>query len=370
MDREELLLVSSSSISGVAWGANTIVVPIYLTQLGLPPFYVGLLLSASIVFSSTLAFIFSILADAHGRKRFAMISRAISAASFLVLFMRIPYAYIFSSSWGGGGLVNAMLAEKARNVEGDLSLMNALSITSSLAGALLPLAIPIRYVFLVDSGIAFSSLLLISMVHENYRGTGRAAFSLNVTMGKFSTEAIIGMGAGIIIPLMSLWFNLRFGVSAKEMSPVFALSDLTLALTVLAAPRLAARVGTVRAIVLTHVSAIALLVALPFSPAFPVASALFVVRNALMNMGNPLLNSMILKLMPEERRASATSFINLLSSIPRAAGPSIGGYLFGEGNLYYPFFITAALYSFATALFYVFFRNARLETVKDSEAAS
>ncbi len=122
-----------------------------------------------------------------------------------------------------------------------------------------------------------------------------------------------------------------------------------------------------KAIVLTHVSAIALLIALPFSPTFPAASAIFVVRNALMNMGNPLLSSMILKLMPENRRASATSFINLLSSIPRAAGPSIGGgYLFGGegGNLYSPFFITAGLYSLATALFYAFFRNARLEAVR------
>ncbi|KUO90227.1 MAG: MFS transporter [Thermocladium sp.] len=364
MNREEALLVSSSSISGIAWGANTIVVPIYLTQLGLPPFYVGLLLSASIVFSSSLGFIFSVLADAHGRKRFAMISRAISALAFLLLFMRIPYAYAFSSSWGGGGLVNAMLAEKTSNVENDLSLINSLSIVSSLIGALLPLALPIRLIFLVDSSVALASLLLISMIHERYRGTGRAFFRLSVTMGKFSTEAVIGLGAGIVIPLMSLWFNLKFNVSARQMSPVFALSDLTLALTVLAAPRLAARVGMVRAIVLTHVAAIILLVVLPFSPSFAIASTVFVVRNALMNMGNPLLSSMILRLMPENQRASATSFINLLSSIPRAAGPSIGGYLFGEGNLYYPFFITAGLYSAATALFYVFFRNARLESVK------
>ncbi|GGP20298.1 MFS transporter [Thermocladium modestius] len=364
MNKEELLLVSSSSISGVAWGANTIVVPIYLTQLGLPPFYVGLLLSASIVFSSSLAFAFSILADAHGRKRYALISRLVSAVSFLFLFMKIPYAYIFSSSWGGGGLVNAMLAEKTRNVEGDLSLMNSLSIVSSFIGALLPLGVPIRFIFLVDSGIAFTSLLLISMVSENYKGSGHTSFKVDITMGKFSTEAVIGLGAGIVIPLMSLWFELRFNESARDMSPVFALSDLTLALTVLAAPRLAARVGTVKAIVLTHVSAIALLIALPFSPTFPAASAIFVVRNALMNMGNPLLSSMILKLMPENRRASATSFINLLSSIPRAAGPSIGGYLFGEGNLYSPFFITAGLYSLATALFYAFFRNARLEAVR------
>ncbi len=218
-------------------GANTIVVPIYLTQLGLPPFYVGLLLSASIVFSSSLAFAFSILADAHGRKRYALISRLVSAVSFLFLFMKIPpYAYIFSSSWGGGGLVNAMLAEKTRNVEGDLSLMNSLSIVSSFIGALLPLGVPIRFIFLVDSGIAFTSLLLISMVSENYKGgSGHTSFKVDITMGKFSTEAVIGLGAGIVIPLMSLWFELRFNESARDMSPVFALSDLTLALTVLAA---------------------------------------------------------------------------------------------------------------------------------------
>lgn len=133
-------------------------------------------------------------------------------------------------------MVNAMLAEKTRNVEGDLSLMNSLSIVSSFIGALLPLGVPIRFIFLVDSGIAFTSLLLISMVSENYKGgSGHTSFKVDITMGKFSTEAVIGLGAGIVIPLMSLWFELRFNESARDMSPVFALSDLTLALTVLAA---------------------------------------------------------------------------------------------------------------------------------------
>lgn len=50
-------------------------------------------------------------------------------------------------------------------------------------------------------------------------------------------EAIIGLGAGgVIIPLFSLWFYLKFHINIANLSIVYAISNATLALGTLMAP--------------------------------------------------------------------------------------------------------------------------------------
>lgn len=72
-----------------------------------------------------------------------------------------------------------------------------------------------------------------------------------------------------------------------------------------------------------------------------------------MNMASPLLTSLINELVPREERGRVFGIWNMISSIPRAVGPSIGGYLMDVGYLDLPLYITSALYAVAVILFYV-----------------
>jgi len=98
-------------------------------------------------------------------------------------------------------------------------------------------------------------------------------------------------------------------------------ADATLALAVLGVPRLAKAIGGVKAIVVTHAVGIALLIALPFAGSYLEASAIFVLRNAAMNMANPLFSSLVVTIIPEEERARGSSLVNLIDSLPRSVGP-------------------------------------------------
>ena len=352
-------LIIATSIGGIIWGANTIVVSLYLLSLHYSPLFIGLLLTSAILISSIEGFIFSLLGDLYGRKKFALLSRGISSIFIFLFYLKFVYAYIFMTGWGSGALISAILADKARRLERVYSYQTSLNILFSVIGSSLPLFLNYSEIFLLEFFISLISFSLLLTVKEDYKGGGKVKLSSLPTVGKFLPEALIGFGAGLILPLMSLWYRLRFNVTASELSPVFMASELTLALAVIYSSRLAERLGRVKTIVYTHAIAIALLFILPFSPTFFIASIIYVLRNSLMNMASPVFNALVMSLIPRDERSRASSLIQLIDSIPRAFAPSLGGYLFNEGNLVLPFLITGTLYSASTIVFYTLFRNVK-----------
>ena len=359
MDREELLLIFSSSVVGVVWGSNVLIIPLYFKSLGLSPLIIGEVLSLSILTGTLLSLLLSALGDAYGRKKFIFVSKSIGTLSYFLLLFT-PFSYLFVNQ--GYGLVAALMAEKSRDLDKAFSYRASLNIFFSVLGSLLPLFLDFKEIITLNGFILLLSLLLLIPVKEKYKGTGKMSFKVSSfkLLGKLSTEALIGLGAGILLPMLSLWFNLRFGVSASEMSPIYALSELTLALGVLGAPVLSKLMGRVRAIFVTHMLAIGVLVLIPFSTSFLEAGILYVVRNTLMNSTSPLMSSLVLSLVKEEERSRVNSFLQLIDAIPRSLGPTVTGYLFTVGGLDIPFFITATLYFVATLLFYMFFKQTEI----------
>ncbi|WP_252901571.1 MFS transporter [Vulcanisaeta sp. JCM 14467] len=171
-------------------------------------------------------------------------------------------------------------------------------------------------------------------------------------------EALIGLGAGVIIPLFSLWFYLKFHVNIASLGVVYAISNATLALGTLMAPSISRLMRSrVASVVMLEGLATGVLAIMPSIYDLPLLLALFIVRNTLMNMANPLLTSLINELVPREERGRVFGIWNMISSIPRAVGPGIGGYLMDIGYLDLPLYITSALYATAVVLFYALLRG-------------
>lgn len=359
MNKEEKLLITIMSLNGIIFGSSQLIIPLYLKDLGLNSAMIGLFLTGQMLISSSIAIMLSVLGDAYGRRKFIFLSRAISIVGMLILFMGIPFGVLFTSMMSAGGLTSAILAEKSKNLDKNLSLVSSFSVLLSIIGSLLPIFLSLRYIILLNALILSFAAFLLIFIKENYKGTRRIDLRLKSIgkIGKLSVESLIGLGAGMILPIMSLWFYLRFNVTAQEMSPIFAISNATLAFSTFFAPRLSKKFGRVRSIIYTHIIGIILLIFLPLSNSYIMASIIFVLRNSAMNMTGPLFSSLILNLIPEEERARGQSLINLIDSLPRSFGPSLGGYFFYIGQLSTPFFITATLYSIATFGFYMFFKD-------------
>jgi predicted MFS family arabinose efflux permease len=175
---------------------------------------------------------------------------------------------------------------------------------------------------------------------------------------KFSiANMLIGLGAGLIIPLIPTWFYLRFNETDVFSGPLIAVSYIVMGLAAGFSPRISKRFGLVGGIVLTQLLSTVFLIAMPLSPSAMMAASLYVVRSTLMNMSSPLSDSLIMNLIAEDERATASSFNVVIWRLPNAASTVVGGSLLNAGNLSLPFYLCTGLYMASVMLFYGLFRR-------------
>jgi predicted MFS family arabinose efflux permease len=128
----------------------------------------------------------------------------------------------------------------------------------------------------------------------------------------------------------------------------------------LAAPPLAKKIGVVKAIVVTQGLSTLFMFLTPLQPDYLSASFVYTVRAFLMNMASPLQQSMIMGLVAEDERGAASGVSAAFWRLPNALSIFIGASLMGVGLLAAPFFLAGLLYLVSIALFWLYFRNAKL----------
>jgi MFS family permease len=143
--------------------------------------------------------------------------------------------------------------------------------------------------------------------------------------------------------LLSFFFYRRFGVGAEVVGTLFFAARLANALSHLGAAWLARRIGLVNTMVFTHIPSSLLLVTVPFAPTFPVAAALFVLREGLVEMDVPTRQSYTMAVVRPEERTFVAGVTNLVRIGAWTVAPSFAG-LFMQGlSLATPLFIGAGL---------------------------
>jgi MFS family permease len=178
------------------------------------------------------------------------------------------------------------------------------------------------------------------------------------------TGATIAFGAGLVVPLMTLWMYLRYGIPDTTSGFLLAITSLLIGVATLAAPYLAKRMGLVKAVVTTQGISTLFMLATPLPPHYLTATAVYTVRAFLMNMSSPLEQSMIMGLVAENERGAASGISSALWRLPNALSTLIGAWLMGLGLLAEPFFLAALLYAASITMFWFFFRNTRMPEEK------
>jgi len=121
-------------------------------------------------------------------------------------------------------------------------------------------------------------------------------------------------------------------------------------------PRIAKRIGLVRAITVTQGFSTVFMFAIPLSPSFAFAGFTYTLRSFLMNMATPPEQSMIMGIVFEDERSAASGISSALWSLPNALSSFVGAYLMALGLLAAPFFIAGIFYIVSIMLFWYFFR--------------
>ena len=123
----------------------------------------------------------------------------------------------------------------------------------------------------------------------------------------------------------------------------FFWTGLCSALSQLAAPVLAKRIGLLNTMVFTHIPASIFLVAAAFVPSVEWALALLLLRALLSQMDVPARGAFVMAVVTPEERAAAASFTAVPRSLASAAGPSLGGLLLAGGWLAAPLLVCGVL---------------------------
>ena len=165
-----------------------------------------------------------------------------------------------------------------------------------------------------------------------------------------------------MIPFLNLFVQARFGLDLAELNVLFAITSLGTVDALLAQPTLARRFGQMTSVVIVQSASIPFLAVLGFSPVLWTVIAAMVVRNSLMNAGNPIFSAFAMEQVSPGERATLAAAMSVLWQI----GWVIGGAwyaalqaILGFDAGYAVNFVTViVLYSIATILYWTWFRRA------------
>lgn len=150
----------------------------------------------------------------------------------------------------------------------------------------------------------------------------------------FSLDAFAG---GLVLnTLLALWLFERFGLSLAAAGAFFFWAGLLTAVSQLAAPLVARRIGLLNTMVFTHIPANLALILGALAPSLEWALALLLVRALLSQMDVPTRAAFVMAVVTPPERAAAASFTAVPRSLASAASPALGGALFAAGWLAAP----------------------------------
>lgn len=168
------------------------------------------------------------------------------------------------------------------------------------------------------------------------------------------------LGGGFLSSaLVGYWFFTRYGLSETHIAILFFAARVLNALSHIAAAWLARRIGLVNTMVLTHLPSSLFVMAAPAAPTAALAAALFLAREALVEMDVPTRQSYVMAIVPPERRTYASGVTSLTRTIGWAVGPSIAGVAMQQVTPAAPLLIGGALKIVYDLLLYSGFRRIR-----------
>ncbi len=157
-------------------------------------------------------------------------------------------------------------------------------------------------------------------------GAGTEARLLIIGRG---LRALVDGYIAVLLPayLLALWLFQRFGLSLSAAGAFFFWAGMLTAISQLAAPWVARRIGLLNTMVFTHIPSSMALIAAAFASQVEVALGLLLVRAALSQMDVPTRSAFVMAVVTPPERASAASYTSVPRSLASALSPFLGGAL-------------------------------------------
>jgi len=387
---ETMLLGLSSGIWGVIFYLY-----LNLGEVGFQPDFIGNMFTANAIATGLVALPAGLLCERIGPKRAMLVSQTSILASIIQIVALHPSMLLLASlitgligtiGWVASApfmMENSQPEERTYLFSLSWAVMVIMGVIGSYIGGAMPdifnaaLGLPVgaetgsatgyRITLIVSIALALAVTVPILFVKEDkttQRQKTGALLSLKniknpLTIIKFMIPtALIGFGAGFIVPLFSIFFKLKFAATPEGVGTIFALGNVTLGIGTLAAPMLSNKIGKVKAVVLCEYFSMPFIMFMTLSPNLALAATAYLFRGALMNMAGPVSTTLQMEMVAQSERATTSGLMVMADNIPRAITASISGEMMTLSDFYTPFLFTTATYFVASSLYFVFFRKA------------
>jgi MFS family permease len=182
------------------------------------------------------------------------------------------------------------------------------------------------------------------------------------------SQALLGFGAGLWFPYISLYVVNQLGASTAFYGGLTAMLTVLMALAALLSAPLADRFGTIPTAVLPYLASLPFLAAIGLFPSVPVVAAVYLVRGTLVNFAGPAVTTVLMGAVPERSRVLANGAYNVSYQVAWALGAQTGGLLVGATGYRLPFLVAAPCYAASALLLaFWFWRFRRADEVQGHE---
>jgi len=384
LTRDGWLLFATRCSRMFAYGLLSIVRVLYLAELGLSDWQIGLLLTLTLAGDTAISLWLTTSADCWGRRRTLIVGAALMllagvafamTGEFLLLVVAATIGVISPSgneigpflsveqaalsqvihdhrrtdifawynlagsfatalgAWTGGWLTSQA---QASGFAGAHAYLPALLFYAGIGGALM-----IGFCGLspaIEATVAPPTATAPRMMWGLHQSR-RTVRNLSLLF------ALDAFGGGFVIQsVLAYWFRVRFQLDLASLGTIFLFANLLAGVSALAAGWLARRIGLVNTMVFTHLPSNVLLMLVPLMPDANWAVGLLLLRFSISQMDVPARQAYTMAVVRPEERSAAAGITAVARSVGASVSPLLATVCIGQaGLLSVPFLLAGGL---------------------------
>jgi MFS family permease len=366
-----------------AYGLLSVVLVLYLIEVGLNEWEVGLLLTLTLAGDTAISLWLTTTADRLGRRRTLIVGAGlmvlagvafVSTGNLILLIVAATIGVISPSGNEIGPFLSVEQAalsqitsdERRTDVFAWYNLVGSFSTAlGALAGGLLAEAsqhsgligaAAYRPVFLAYASIGVALIGGFSLLSSAIEATRdeshpppKAVLGLHEsrrTVFKLSLLfALDALGGGFVIQsIIAYWFHVRFQLDPAMLGTIFLFANIFAGVSALAAGWLARRIGLLNTMIFTHFPSNVLLILVPLMPDVYWAIGVLLLRFSISQMDVPTRQAYTMAVVRPDERSAAAGVTGVARSVGASISPLIATVLVGSaGWMSVPFFLAGGL---------------------------
>ena len=382
IQRNISILFSTRIIRLFCYGFLSVILALYLADVGLTEGEIGLLFTLTLVGDAGISLWLTTSADRFGRKRTLLVGALLMAGAGIVFLLTNNIIVLMAATIIGvispsgneigpflsveqAGLTQIISNEKRTQVFAWYNLVGSFATaTGALSGGWLAQILQAQG---MTAGAAYRDVLmgyaaggfLLALIFlwltpdvevpvkqaDSIRRVLGLHKSRNVVLKLSALFALDAFAGGLIVQSMiAYWFHVKFGVESGVLGSIFFGANVLAGISALLAVRIAQKIGLINTMVFTHVPSNILLMLVPLMPTLPLAIGVLLLRFSISQMDVPTRQSYTMAVVAPDERSAASGVTSIARSVGASLSPVLTGIFLGVPALFsLPFFLCGGL---------------------------